>query len=92
MTAIIVKSIIIKNELVNKFNSTIEKINSEDNGVTAVEYALIIGLIAIVIIGAVTFLGTNISNLFSKARCAVIGGVWTDPGTNVAATSASCTK
>lgn len=92
MTAIIVKSIIIKNELVNKFNSTIKKINSEDSGVTAVEYALIIGLIAIVIIGAVTFLGTNISNLFSKARCAIVGGVWTDPGTNVAATAASCTK
>jgi pilus assembly protein Flp/PilA len=92
MTAILVKSIIMKNEIVNKFNSTIKKINSQDNGVTAVEYALIIGLIAIVIIGAVTFLGTNISNLFSKARCAVVGGVWTEPAANVAATVSSCTK
>ena len=34
--------------------------------VTAVEYALIAGLIAVVIIGAVTTLGNNMNGVFSK--------------------------
>ena len=71
MTALLIKSIIVKNELVNKFNSTVAKINSEDSGVTAVEYALIIGLLAIVLIAALTLLGTSIADIFTKARCAV---------------------
>ena len=78
MTAILVKSIIAKNELVNKMSSTIKKINSQDKGVTAVEYALIIGLIAIVIIGAVTLLGESISDIFAKSRCSIENGTWTE--------------
>lgn len=78
MTAILVKSIIVKNELINKLNSTIKKIDSQDNGVTAVEYALIIGLIAIVIIGAVTLLGESISDIFAKSRCSIVNGTWTE--------------
>jgi len=35
-------------------------------GVTAIEYALIAALIAVVIIGAVTLLGKNISSTFNK--------------------------
>ena len=38
-----------------------------ERGATAVEYGLMVALIAIVIIAAVTFLGTRISNLFSTA-------------------------
>lgn len=34
--------------------------------VTAIEYALIAALIAVVIIGAVTVLGTSVSNTFNK--------------------------
>jgi pilus assembly protein Flp/PilA len=35
-------------------------------GVTALEYALIAALIAVVIIGAVSLLGTSVSGVFSK--------------------------
>jgi pilus assembly protein Flp/PilA len=35
-----------------------------DRGATAVEYGLMVALIAIVIIAAVTLLGTNLSGLF----------------------------
>lgn len=38
----------------------------DKRAVTALEYALIAGLIAVVIIGAVTTLGTNISGVFNK--------------------------
>ena len=38
----------------------------DDEGATAVEYGLMVALIAIVIIGAVTLLGGNLNTLFSK--------------------------
>jgi pilus assembly protein Flp/PilA len=38
-----------------------------DEGATAVEYGLIVALIAVAIIGAVTLLGGNIGALFTKA-------------------------
>ena len=37
-----------------------------EEGVTAIEYGLIAALIAVVIIGAVTFTGTQISGTFNK--------------------------
>jgi len=43
----------------------------DDRGATAVEYGLMVALIAIVIIGAVTFLGTNLSNLFQNVATKV---------------------
>jgi pilus assembly protein Flp/PilA len=37
----------------------------DESGATAIEYGLIAALIAVVIIGAATFLGTEISNTFN---------------------------
>lgn len=39
---------------------------SEERGATAVEYGLMVALIAVVIIVAVTAVGTNLSNIFSS--------------------------
>ncbi len=41
------------------------RFTADTSGVTAIEYGLIAGLIAVVIIAAVTTLGTNISNKFN---------------------------
>ena len=38
----------------------------EDKGATAVEYGLMVALIAVVIIGAVTTLGGNLSTMFTS--------------------------
>ena len=38
----------------------------KDRGATAVEYGLLVGLIAIVLIVAITTLGTNLSGLFTR--------------------------
>jgi len=46
---------------------------SEDRGATAVEYALMVALIAVVIILAVTFIGTSASTKFSQVGSAVDG-------------------
>ncbi|MCU4179108.1 Flp family type IVb pilin [Bosea sp. BH3] len=37
-----------------------------ERGTTAIEYALIAGLISIVIVGAVTAVGVNVGNLFAS--------------------------
>jgi len=44
-----------------------------DEGATAVEYALLVGLIAVIIISSVTLLGGNISNLFTDVASKLSG-------------------
>ena len=44
----------------------IRKILKSDKGATAIEYGLIAALIAVVIIGAVSVVGTNLSTTFSN--------------------------
>lgn len=70
-------------DLFNLMQSTVkildEKVKSfsrEESGVTAVEYALIVALVAIAITAAATTLGTNVSNLFNRAACSVRSGTW----------------
>lgn len=41
-------------------------ISNDEEGVTALEYAFIAGLVAIIVVGAVTTLGTGVSGLFSS--------------------------
>ena len=43
----------------------------DDRGATAVEYGLMVGLIAVVIIAVVTFLGKNLSGLFHHVATSV---------------------
>ena len=42
-----------------------------ESGATAIEYGLIVALIAVVIIGAVTTLGTNLNTSLSTAGSAI---------------------
>jgi pilus assembly protein Flp/PilA len=44
----------------------IKKFLNDDNGATAIEYGLIAALIAVAIVAAATFLGGNLSALFSN--------------------------
>lgn len=45
---------------------TQHRLQNEEKGATAVEYGLMVGLIAVVIIAAVTLLGTQLETLFTK--------------------------
>jgi pilus assembly protein Flp/PilA len=50
------------------------KVRAEDEGgATAVEYALMVALIAVVIIAAVTLIGNNASSKFNQVGTAVGG-------------------
>lgn len=53
-----------------KFQVKVAALRS-DRGATAVEYGLMVALIAIVIIGAVTLLGGNLNSLFNKVATSV---------------------
>ena len=46
-------------------------LRAREHGATAVEYALMVSLIALVIIVAVKLLGTSVSTLFSKTATSV---------------------
>ena len=48
-----------------------ELVDSRDRGATAVEYGLIVALIAVVIIVAVVLLGRNLSGIFNKDATAI---------------------
>lgn len=49
----------------------LKKFLVDDSGASAVEYGLLVALIAVVIIGAVTALGTNIQSKFNQAANAI---------------------
>lgn len=66
-----------------KFLNTLMTLKRDEKGVTALEYGLIAALIAVVIIGAVTTLGGNLSRTFTNvANTLGTGrGVTTAPAT-----------
>ncbi|WP_104179283.1 Flp family type IVb pilin [Arthrobacter sp. B0490] len=49
----------------------------KEDGATAVEYGIMVALIAVVIIAAVTLLGGGLKETFSKAQCSVNGKTYT---------------
>jgi len=50
---------------------TITSFFNDETGASAVEYGLLVALIAVVIIGAVSLLGQSISNMFTSVSGAV---------------------
>lgn len=48
-----------------------DRFHNEDRGATAVEYGLLVGLIAVVIITAVVLLGGNLKDLFNKSASSI---------------------
>ena len=50
-----------------------DRLTREDRGATAVEYGLLVGLIAVVIIAAVVALGGNLNALFTSITTSLPG-------------------
>ena len=54
----------------SKLVAAVKRFLSEEEGVTAIEYGLIAALIAVVIIAAVSLVGTRLDEIFTKiAAC-----------------------
>lgn len=61
-----------------------EIVINDETGATAVEYSLLVGLVAVFLIASITTLGSSISETFREAACKISGKTWTD-GTGGAA-------
>ncbi|WP_104166330.1 Flp family type IVb pilin [Arthrobacter sp. SX1312] len=48
----------------------------KEDGATAVEYGIMVALIAVVIIAAVTLLGGGLNSAFENAECTIGGGTY----------------
>ncbi|MGY2745475.1 Flp family type IVb pilin [Pseudarthrobacter sp. O4] len=53
------------------------RLRRDQRGATAVEYGIMVSLIAVVIIIAVTALGGGLNETFKNVSCSVKGGVYT---------------
>lgn len=49
------------------------KLRREEKGATAVEYGIMVALIAVAIVGAVTLVGTDLKQLFTQVTTAIPG-------------------
>ncbi|WP_426939833.1 Flp family type IVb pilin [Pseudarthrobacter sp. S6] len=66
------------------------RLRSDEKGATAVEYGIMVALIAVVIIVAVTLLGTTLSDTFNNIQCNVAGkGNWVPAA---GSTAGACVK
>lgn len=63
------------------------RLHRDEKGATAVEYGIMVALIAVAIIVAVTLLGDNLYDMFAKIGCVNLGG-----GTYAAATNVCTPK
>lgn len=52
--------------MTNKISRFVKGLWKHEDGATAIEYGLIAALLAVVIIAAVTFVGTDLSNMFNQ--------------------------
>ncbi|KRE64304.1 pilin protein [Arthrobacter sp. Soil736] len=59
------------------FSNAAARIRREEKGATAVEYGIMVALIAVVIIAAVTLLGGGMKDTFTQVQCSINGGTFT---------------
>ena len=52
------------------------RLHRDEKGATAVEYGIMVALIAVVIIVAVTTLGGSLNEMFESVQCQITGGTY----------------
>lgn len=57
--------------IIKKTTMAIRNFAKKEEAVTAIEYGLIAALIAVIIIGAVTLIGTNLNTIFGSVAAAL---------------------
>lgn len=83
--------------MLSLYNNLSARLRRDEKGATAVEYGLMVSLIAVAIVLAVTFLGGQIATMFQSAACGVQGKTYSagspaDTTAGTAEVKASCTK
>lgn len=75
------------------FSNIAARLRRDQRGATAVEYGIMVSLIAVVIIVAVTLLGGTLNDTFVKVQCSVSGKTFspsTPASGSTAAVAAKC--
>ncbi|SDH43597.1 pilus assembly protein Flp/PilA [Arthrobacter subterraneus] len=62
------------------------RMGRDETGATAVEYGIMVALIAVVIIAAVTLLGGGLKGTFEQAQCSISGKTYTAATSTAAST------
>ncbi|GAB3568109.1 hypothetical protein GCM10027405_29460 [Arthrobacter alkaliphilus] len=68
-----------------------DRFRHDEKGATAVEYGIMVALIAVVIIVAVTILGGSVKDTFTQTRCSMVNGTFTASAAGTSG-SATCSK
>lgn len=67
------------------------RLRRDEKGATAVEYGIMVALIAVVIIVAVTTLGGSLNEMFESVQCQITGGTYGVATGAAAGTAPTCT-
>lgn len=79
--------------MLSLYTNLMTRLHTNEKGATAVEYGIMVALIAVAIIVAVTLLGSSLTEMFNSTACSVKGGAWTpSSGTGTTAVIGSCSK
>ena len=66
--------------MLSLYTNLMIRLRSEEKGATAVEYGIMVALIAVVIIVAVTLLGDNLKGTFNSVGCQIQGKTYSATG------------
>ena len=64
-------SLTTSNSLFSRFQAGLSRFVREDEGATMVEYVLLVALVAVICVGAVTLLGSNVNTKLGTAATAL---------------------
>lgn len=78
--------------MLNFFAPIAFRLRRDEKGATAVEYGIMVALIAVVIIVAITTLGGTVKDTFTQTRCSMVTGTYTAPVAGAASGTGSCNK
>jgi pilus assembly protein Flp/PilA len=63
------------------FSNAAARVRRDEKGATAVEYGIMVALIAVVIIVAVGLIGGNLTTTFNSVACSIKGGTYMSTAT-----------
>jgi len=75
--------------MLSLYTNLMIRLRREEKGATAVEYGIMVALIAVVIIAAVTMLGGQLDTMFDTVSCQLKGGTMS---TATATAASTCSK
>jgi pilus assembly protein Flp/PilA len=80
-----------ESQMISLYTNLAVRLQRNEKGATAVEYGIMVALIAVVIIVAVTLLGGTLDDMFTQTSCSISGGTYVPVAAGADAGTSSCT-